>query len=69
MTIAYDGHPDHAHYLILQAGLPGYGPREVARIAEIVRHHRKGSPATSSSRAARCCCGSPSSSTAVRTRR
>ena len=44
MTIAYDGHPDHAHYLILQAGLPGYGPREVARIAEIVRHHRKGSP-------------------------
>jgi exopolyphosphatase/pppGpp-phosphohydrolase len=30
--------------LILQSGLPGYGPREVARIAEVVRHHRKGSP-------------------------
>ena len=44
MTIAYDGHPDHAHYLILQAGLPGYGPREVELIAQIVRHHRKGSP-------------------------
>jgi exopolyphosphatase / guanosine-5'-triphosphate,3'-diphosphate pyrophosphatase len=44
MSIGYDGHPDHAHYLILQAGLPGYGPGEVARIAEIVRHHRKGSP-------------------------
>ena len=42
MTIGYDGHPDHAHYLILQAGLPGYGPRETALIAEIVRHHRKG---------------------------
>ena len=44
MTIAYDGHPDHAHYLILQAGLPGYSPREVDLIAQIVRHHRKGSP-------------------------
>jgi exopolyphosphatase/guanosine-5'-triphosphate,3'-diphosphate pyrophosphatase len=44
MTIGYDGHPDHAHYLILQAGLPGYGPREVELIAQIVRHHRKGSP-------------------------
>ena len=44
MSIGYDGHPDHAHYLILQTGLPGYGPHEVARIAEIVRHHRKGSP-------------------------
>jgi exopolyphosphatase/guanosine-5'-triphosphate,3'-diphosphate pyrophosphatase len=45
MSIGYDGHPDHSHYLIHQAGLPGYGPREVAQIAEIVRHHRKGSPA------------------------
>ena len=44
MTIGYDGHPDHSHYLILQSGLPGYGPSDVARIAEIVRHHRKGSP-------------------------
>ena len=44
MTIGYDGHPDHAHYLIMHAGIPGYGPREVGKIAEIVRHHRKGSP-------------------------
>ena len=44
MAIGYDAHPDHAHYLILQSGLPGYGPREVALIAEIVRHQRKGSP-------------------------
>jgi len=43
MTIGYDGHPDHAHYLILQAGLPGYGPHETELIAQIVRHHRKGS--------------------------
>jgi len=26
------------------SGLPGYGPREVELIAQIVRHHRKGSP-------------------------
>ncbi len=44
MTIGYDAHPDHAHYLILQSGLPGYAPHEVAQIAEIVRHHRKGAP-------------------------
>ena len=44
MTIGYDGHPEHAHYLILESGLPGYGPHEVAQVAEIVRHHRKGSP-------------------------
>ena len=52
MPIGYDGHPEHAHYVILQAGLPGYGPREVALIAQIVRHHRKGSP--DDDRVARC---------------
>jgi exopolyphosphatase / guanosine-5'-triphosphate,3'-diphosphate pyrophosphatase len=52
MSIGYDGHPDHAHYLILQAGLPGYGPREVDLIAQIVRHHRKGTP--EDDRVARC---------------
>ena len=44
MSIGYDSHPEHAHYLILESGLPGYGPREVELIAQIVRHHRKGSP-------------------------
>jgi exopolyphosphatase / guanosine-5'-triphosphate,3'-diphosphate pyrophosphatase len=44
MSIGYDSHPEHAHYLILESGLPGYGPREVALIAQIVRHHRKGLP-------------------------
>ena len=52
MSIGYDSHPEHAHYLILESGLPGYGPREVELIAQIVRHHRKGSP--EDGRVARC---------------
>jgi exopolyphosphatase/guanosine-5'-triphosphate,3'-diphosphate pyrophosphatase len=44
MTIGYDGHQGHSHYLILSAGLPGFGPRELALIAQIVRYHRKGTP-------------------------
>ena len=79
MAVAYDGHAAHAHYLILHADLPGFSPRDVALIAQVVRYHRKGSPAldelrpsraratTSSWRAAPCCCASPSSSTAART--
>ena len=43
-TVGYDGRHGHSHYLILNAGLAGYGPREVALIAQIVRHHRKGTP-------------------------
>jgi exopolyphosphatase/guanosine-5'-triphosphate,3'-diphosphate pyrophosphatase len=43
-TIAYDGHAAHSEYLILNAGLAGYAPREVALIAQMVRHHRKGAP-------------------------
>jgi exopolyphosphatase/pppGpp-phosphohydrolase len=31
-------------YVILNAGWPGQGPREVALIAQIVRYHRKGTP-------------------------
>ena len=31
-------------YLILNAGLPGFTPREVALIAQAARYHRKGSP-------------------------
>ena len=52
MSIGYDSHPEHAHYLILESGLPGYRPREVELIAQIVRHHRKGS--SDDDRVARC---------------
>ena len=44
MTIDYDDHHRHSRYLILNGGLPGWSPRELALIAEIVRYHRKGSP-------------------------
>jgi exopolyphosphatase/guanosine-5'-triphosphate,3'-diphosphate pyrophosphatase len=44
MAIGYDGHAGHSRYVILKAGLPGHGPREVALIAQIVRYHRKGTP-------------------------
>jgi exopolyphosphatase / guanosine-5'-triphosphate,3'-diphosphate pyrophosphatase len=44
MAIAYDGHHAHSHYLIVNAGLAGFSPREVALIAQIVRYHRKGMP-------------------------
>jgi exopolyphosphatase/guanosine-5'-triphosphate,3'-diphosphate pyrophosphatase len=42
--VAYHGHAAHARYLILHADLPGFAPREVALIAQIVRYHRKGNP-------------------------
>jgi exopolyphosphatase/guanosine-5'-triphosphate,3'-diphosphate pyrophosphatase len=44
MTISYDDHHKHSHYLILSAELPGFDPRERALIAQITRYHRKGSP-------------------------
>ena len=44
ITVGYDGRRDHPHYLILNGELAGYGPRETALIAQIVRHHRKGTP-------------------------
>jgi exopolyphosphatase/guanosine-5'-triphosphate,3'-diphosphate pyrophosphatase len=44
MTVAYDDHHKHSRYLILNAGLPGFSPREVALIAQAVRYHRKGMP-------------------------
>jgi exopolyphosphatase/guanosine-5'-triphosphate,3'-diphosphate pyrophosphatase len=44
IAIGYEGHAGHSHYVILNAGLPGHGPREVALIAQIVRYHRKGTP-------------------------
>ena len=44
MTVDYDDHHRHSRYLVLNAGLPGFSPREVGLIAQAVRYHRKGSP-------------------------
>jgi exopolyphosphatase / guanosine-5'-triphosphate,3'-diphosphate pyrophosphatase len=43
-AVAYDGHAAHAQYVIRHADLPGFSPREVALLSQIVRYHRKGSP-------------------------
>jgi exopolyphosphatase / guanosine-5'-triphosphate,3'-diphosphate pyrophosphatase len=44
MTVDYDDHHKHSRYLILNAGVPGFVPREVALIGQAVRYHRKGIP-------------------------
>jgi exopolyphosphatase / guanosine-5'-triphosphate,3'-diphosphate pyrophosphatase len=44
MTISYDDHHKHSRYLIENAELPGFDPRERALIAQITRYHRKGIP-------------------------
>jgi exopolyphosphatase / guanosine-5'-triphosphate,3'-diphosphate pyrophosphatase len=44
VVIDYDDHHKHSRYLILNAGLPGFTPREVALVAQMARYHRKGSP-------------------------
>jgi exopolyphosphatase / guanosine-5'-triphosphate,3'-diphosphate pyrophosphatase len=44
MSVDYDDHHKHSRYLILNAGLPGYTPIEVAIIAQAARYHRKGLP-------------------------
>lgn len=44
MTVDYDDHHRHSRYLVLNAGLPGFSPRETALIAQAVRYHRKGRP-------------------------
>jgi exopolyphosphatase/guanosine-5'-triphosphate,3'-diphosphate pyrophosphatase len=44
MTISYDDHHKHSHYLIVSAELPGFDPRERSLIAQITRYHRKGAP-------------------------
>ncbi|MBV9804970.1 MAG: Ppx/GppA family phosphatase [Solirubrobacterales bacterium] len=44
MTISYNDHHKHSHYLIVSAELPGFNPRERALIAQISRYHRKGAP-------------------------
>jgi exopolyphosphatase / guanosine-5'-triphosphate,3'-diphosphate pyrophosphatase len=44
MSVDYDDHHKHGRYLILNGGLPGFSPLEVAIIAQAVRYHRKGMP-------------------------
>jgi exopolyphosphatase/guanosine-5'-triphosphate,3'-diphosphate pyrophosphatase len=43
-AVDYDDHHKHSRYLILNAGLPGFTPRDVALIALVAQYHRKGSP-------------------------
>src|ERR687893_2346448 len=45
--IDYDAHHRHSQYLILNAGLPGFTPRELVMVGLIARYHRKGDPDTS----------------------
>ena len=44
MAVDYDDHHKHSRYLILNAGLPGFSPRETALIGQAARYHRKGTP-------------------------
>jgi exopolyphosphatase/guanosine-5'-triphosphate,3'-diphosphate pyrophosphatase len=44
MSVDYDDHHKHSRYLILNGGLPGFAPVEVAIIAQAARYHRKGMP-------------------------
>ncbi len=44
MSIDYDDHHKHSRYLILNGGLPGFSPSEVAIVAQAARYHRKGMP-------------------------
>ena len=44
VSVDYDDHHKHTRYLILNAGLPGFSPAEVALIAQATRYHRKGMP-------------------------
>jgi exopolyphosphatase / guanosine-5'-triphosphate,3'-diphosphate pyrophosphatase len=44
MSVDYDDHHKHSRYLILNAGLPGFSPVEVAIVAQAARYHRKGMP-------------------------
>jgi exopolyphosphatase/guanosine-5'-triphosphate,3'-diphosphate pyrophosphatase len=43
-AVDYDDHHKHSRYLILNAGLAGYSPRETGLIGQMARYHRKGSP-------------------------
>jgi exopolyphosphatase/guanosine-5'-triphosphate,3'-diphosphate pyrophosphatase len=48
MAIDYDDHHKHSRYLILNGARPGFDPRELVLISEMVRYHRKGMPSFSS---------------------
>src|SRR5204863_4971924 len=43
-AVDYDDHHKHSQYLILNAGLDGFTPRETALIGQAARYHRKGNP-------------------------
>ena len=43
-AIDYDDHHHHSHYVVLNAGLPGFSPRELVLVGLIARYHRKGDP-------------------------
>src|SRR4051812_1233538 len=43
-AVDYDDHHKHSRYLVLNAGLPGFTPRETALIGQAARYHRKGNP-------------------------
>jgi exopolyphosphatase/guanosine-5'-triphosphate,3'-diphosphate pyrophosphatase len=42
--IGYNNHHQHSQTLIINSGLPGFSPREVALISLLARYHRKGQP-------------------------
>jgi len=44
MSVDYDDHHKHSRYLVLNGGLPGFTPVEVAIVAQAARYHRKGMP-------------------------
>jgi exopolyphosphatase / guanosine-5'-triphosphate,3'-diphosphate pyrophosphatase len=44
VAVDYDDHHRHSYYLILNAGLPGFTPRELVLIGLVARYHRKGEP-------------------------
>ena len=43
-AIDYEDHHRHSHYMVLNAGLPGFAPRELVLVGLITRYHRKGDP-------------------------
>jgi exopolyphosphatase/guanosine-5'-triphosphate,3'-diphosphate pyrophosphatase len=44
VVVSYDDHHRHSYYLTLNAGLPGFSPRELVLTGLIARYHRKGEP-------------------------
>jgi exopolyphosphatase/guanosine-5'-triphosphate,3'-diphosphate pyrophosphatase len=44
VAVNYDDHHRHSYYLTLNAGLPGFTPRELILVGLVTRYHRKGEP-------------------------